>query len=317
MSRILLSVALCLLAVPALSQYPQRPIELIVPVAAGGGLDLQARMLAELAEKDLGQRVVVMNKPGAGGTMGVHALTQANPDGYTLAAVWAGPLTASPHNQPVQYSLSDYMPIVLFAKAPFVVCVQPDFPADDGRQLIARLKAEPDKFTYGNEGAGGTLHLGLERIFASLGVKARAVPFKGAADTARNFIGGHIDLYAGGIASILPMSKAGKAKCLMMTTAARNPMFPAAAGLEELGVPQSEIAFWRAIIAPKGLPEDVRRKIESAFVAAAQSRKFTEYLAGLGELPAAVTGAPLNEFIASEYAALGRLAKSVGPSGKP
>lgn len=312
MLRIAFVLVLSALAAPAFSQYPTRPIELIVPVGAGGGLDLQARMLAELAEKELGQRVVVMNRPGAGGTIGVQALTQAKPDGYTLAAVWAGPLTASPHNQPVQYSSDDYTPIVLFSKAPFVVCVAPDFPAETGAQLVARLKAEPDKYTYGNEGAGGTLHLGLERIFAALGVSARAVAFKGAAETAQNFAGGHITMYAGGIASILPMSKAGKAKCLMMTTAGRNPMFPSAAGLEELGVPQVEIAFWRAIIAPKGLPEEARRKIESAFVAAARSAKFTEFIASLGEIPAATTGAPLKEFIATEYAALGKLAKAAG-----
>jgi tripartite-type tricarboxylate transporter receptor subunit TctC len=308
-SRILAVVAASF-ALLAQAQYPNKPIEMILPIAPGGGLDIQARLLAELAEAELRQRIVIVNKPGAGGTIGVSLVTQAKPDGYTLGAVWSGPLTASPHNQPVPYTLADYVPLVQFSKAPFVVCVAPDFPADTGAQLIAHLKQNPDKYSYGNEGAGGTLDLGLARIFAALGVSQLPVPFAGAADTARNFAGGHITMYAGGIASILPLAKAGKAKCLMMTSAARNPLFPAAAGLDDLGVGRAETVFWRAIIAPKGLPDDVRRTLETAFTNAAKSAKFTEFLAGLGEVPASLSGAALADYTSAEFNALGALAKS-------
>jgi tripartite-type tricarboxylate transporter receptor subunit TctC len=306
-----LAVFAASLALPAAAQYPTKPIEMIVPIAPGGGLDIQARMLAELAEAELKQRIVIVNKPGAGGTIGVTLLTQAKPDGYTLAAVWSGPLTASPHNQPVPYALADYVPIVQFSKAPFVVCVAPDFPADTGQQLIAHLKQNPDRYSYGNEGAGGTLDLGLARIFAALGVSQLAVPFAGAADTARNFAGGHITMYAGGIASILPLAKAGKAKCLVMTSAARNPLFPAAAGLEDLGVAQAETVFWRAVIAPRGIPDEVRARLVAAFTAAARNPKFVEFLAGLGEVPSMLSGAALADFTHAEYAALGALAKNL------
>lgn len=303
-------------AAAAHAQYPARYIEMIVPIAPGGGLDVQARLLAELVGGELKQRVVVVNKAGAGGTIGVATLVRAKPDGYTIGAVWSGPLTASPHNQPVSYSMDDYVPIVQFAKAPFVFCAAPDFPANTGGELIAHLKQNPEKYTYGNEGIGGTLHLGAERIFAALGVSVRAVSFSGATATAQSFAGGHIDIYAGGIASILPFVKAGKAKCLLLTSASRNPMIPQAAGLDELGIAQAETVFWRAIIAPKGLPPDVQSKLEAAFRAAAQSARFQEYLAGLGEIPSSLAGKDLAAFVRSEYLALGALAKTQPAAAK-
>ncbi|MBK8741920.1 MAG: tripartite tricarboxylate transporter substrate binding protein [Betaproteobacteria bacterium] len=297
----------------ALAQYPARPIEMIVPIAPGGGMDLQARLLAELVEPDLGQRVVILNRAGAGGTLGMTLLTQAKPDGYTIGAVWSGPLTSSPHSQPVQYSPDDYIPVIQFSKAPFVMCTAPDFPAATGQELVANIRQNPDKYTYGHEGIGGTLHLGAERAFGALGLKVRAVPFAGAADTARNFMGGHITFYAGGIASILPQVKAGKAKCLLLTSAANNPLFPQAIGLDALGVGNMETVFWRAIVVPKGTPPEIVAKLEASFLKAAQRPKFLEYLAGLGEVPSTTRGPALARDLRAEYDALGALTRQVAP----
>ena len=297
----------------AFAQYPTRPVEIIVPIAPGGGMDVQARMLAELAEADIGARMVVVNRPGAGGTLGMTQLTRAAPDGYTIAAVWNGPLTASPHSQPVAYTPDDYIPVVQISKAAFVLCAAPDFPAANARELVAHIKQHPDKYTYGHEGVGGMLHLGAERIFAALGLSLRAVPFAGANDTARNFIGGHITFYAGGIASILPQVKAGRAKCLLLTSAANNPLFPQASGLDALGIGPMETVFWRAIVAPKGTPPEIIARIEAAFLAAAQKPKFLDYLAGLGEAPASLRGAAFARELRAEYHALGVLTRQVAP----
>lgn len=291
---------------------PSRPIEMIVPIAPGGGMDAQARLLAELVEPELKQKIVAINRPGAGGTIGVGQLAKAAADGHTIAAVWSGPLTASPHSQPVPYGLDDYVPVILFSKAPFVVCAPPEFPAGTGAELVAHLKQNPDRYTYGNEGAGGTLHLGAERIFGALGVSVRAVPFSGAADTVRNFLGGHVALYAGGITSILPHMKSGKAKCLMLTSAARNPVFPQAAGLEDLGVAAAETVFWRAIIAPRGTPPEIVQRLEAAYRAAIGGKRFQDMLAGLGEVSSTLSGAALAQFVRDEYAALGKLARQAG-----
>jgi tripartite-type tricarboxylate transporter receptor subunit TctC len=305
------SLIALVLAGPVWSQYPSRPIEVIVPIAPGGGMDLQARLLAELAEPELKQKLVIVNRPGAGGTIGMAQITQAKPDGYTIGAVWNGPLTASVHMQPVPYGLDDYVPVLQFAKAPFVLCTAPDFPANTAAELIANIRQNPDKYTYGHEGLGGMLHLGAERIFQALGVSVRAVPFTGANETARNFAGGHITFYAGGIASIQPFAKAGKAKCLLLTSAARNRVFPQASGLDDLGIGQAETVFWRAIVVPKGTPAEVIATLEPAFRRAAQSQRFQDYLAGLGEAGSTLSGAAFADAIRSEYKALGALAKTI------
>jgi|LakMenEpi03Aug12_release.lakeMendotaPanAssembly.Ray.scaffolds.fasta_scaffold401920_2 tripartite-type tricarboxylate transporter receptor subunit TctC len=309
----LLALPLGLVPCGAAAQYPARPIEMITPIAPGGGMDLQARLLAELVEPILGQRVVVLNRPGAGGTLGMGQLTQAKPDGYTIGAVWNGPLTASPHSQPVPYTPDDYLPVVQFSKAPFVICAAPDFPASTGRELVENIRRNPGRYTYGHEGVGGMLHLGAERLFAALGLQVRPVSFGGASETARDFVGGHITFYAGGIASILPHAKAGRAKCLLLTSAADNPLFPQAVGLDALGVGSTETVFWRAIVVPKATPPEVIARLEDAFLKASQHPRFQSYLAGLGEVPAAARGAALARELRREFDELGALTKQVAP----
>jgi tripartite-type tricarboxylate transporter receptor subunit TctC len=303
-------VALVVSAGSAAAQYPTRQIEMIVPISPGGGMDQQARLLAELAEPHLQQKLVILNRPGAGGTIGMARLTQSAPDGYTIGAVWNGPLTGSVHLQPVPYGLDDYIPVIQFSTAPFVFCVAPEFPANNGAEFIAKLRQSPDEYTYGHEGVGGILHLGAERIFKSLGLKLRAIPFPGASETARNFAGGHINIYAGGIASIQGMAEAGKAKCLLLTSAARNSLFPQAAGLDDLGIRDAETLFWRAIVVPKGTPPEIITKLEDVFRRAAASDRFKTFLAGLGEAGSSLSGPALRDFIRREYETLGALAQS-------
>lgn len=303
--------AVLLISYPALAQYPARPIEVITPISAGGGMDQQARLLAELVEPELQQRLVIINRPGAGGTIGMAKLVQSEPDGYTIGAVWNGPLTASVHLQPVPYGLDDYIPIIQFSKAPFVFCVAPDFPANTAAELVENIRNNPDRYTYGHEGFGGILHLGTERILNSLNLKVRPVPFPGASETARNFAGGFITIYAGGIASIQGFAETGKAKCLLLTSAAPNPIFPQASGLGDLGIGQAETVFWRAIVAPKGTPPAIVARLELAFRNAAESPRFKAYLAGLGEVGSSLSGAALRESLRSEYEALAISAKTL------
>jgi len=213
------------------SDFPQKPIEIIVPSPPGGGTDIAIRLLAELTEPFLKQKLVVVNKPGGGGTVGVSLLTQAKPDGYTLGGVWNSPLTASPHTLQVSYTPEDYLPILQVSSAPYILCAAPDFPANNALELIAELKKNPGKYTYGNDGVGGTMQLAGERIFKALGVKVRPVPFGGAGETAKNFLGGHVTFYGGSIPPIMPHIKAGKAKALLLTSAADNPAVPTASGL--------------------------------------------------------------------------------------
>ncbi|MBI5581443.1 MAG: tripartite tricarboxylate transporter substrate binding protein [Deltaproteobacteria bacterium] len=313
MKKVFLAMTMVLAMVhPVWAAYPEKPIEVIVPSPPGGGTDIAIRLLAEVTEPFLKQKLVVVNKPGGGGTLGVSLLTQAKPDGYTLAGVWNSPLTASPHTLQVAFTPDDYQPILQISSAAYVLCAAPDFPANNARELIEELKKNPGKYTYGNDGVGGTMQLAGERIFKALGVKVRPVPFGGAGETAKNFLGGHVTFYGGSVPPIMPHIKAGKAKALLLTSAADNAALPTASGLKALGIPQEETVLWRTIIAPKGVPAEVLKTLEAAFRQGASQPRFKEFLKEQGEELVIAGPAEVNQLIREEYKALGEVAKDIG-----
>ncbi|HET7096744.1 MAG TPA: tripartite tricarboxylate transporter substrate binding protein [Casimicrobiaceae bacterium] len=303
-------------AAVAQEKYPSRPIEMVIPTAAGGGTDISLRMLAELAEPALGQKIVIVNKTGGGGTVGMAGIVTAKPDGYTIGGLWNAPLTMTPHMLPAPYKPSDYAAVTLVTWAPTVLCVKAAFPANDGKAFIEELKKNPNKYTYGNDGLGGTLHLASERVFQKVGVKARPVPFAGAGETLKAFLGDHIDIYAGSIAPVMPYVKDKSAKCLMVTSPDRNPALPDAASLTDLGVPNESTVLWRGIIAPKTVPADRLAVLQKAFADAAQSAKFKDFMEKRGEETRGSSSAEFRKLIDSEYAAMGQVMESVGLAKK-
>jgi tripartite-type tricarboxylate transporter receptor subunit TctC len=291
---------------------PSRPIQVMVPTPPGGGTDIIARQLAEIIEPILGQKLVIENKPGGGGSVGTALITQARPDGYTLLMNFNGPLTTLPHSLQVPYTTDSYTPIIQVGFGSYVLCTAPDFPAANARELIANLKQNPGKYTYGNDGVGNTMQLAAERIFRHFDLKARPVPFGGAGETARNFLGGHVDFYGGSLPPILPHVAAGKAKCLMLTSAADNPAMPGASGLAALGAAELETVLWWGLIGPKGLPANVIDTLDKAFRQAVASPRFKETMEKQGATPVARGSKEMGELIQKEYAALGEVAKAVG-----
>ena len=153
------------------------PIKVIVPTAPGGGTDGFFRVVVKEAAPYFSDPIVVLNVPGAGGTIGVAQMVNAAPDGHTLAAVWLGPVTVSPHTMKVPYTPNDYIPVVQLSSAPYVMCVQNDFPANDGKGLIEAFRKNPDKYTYGDDGAGGPGQLATARILRATNTSARDIPF--------------------------------------------------------------------------------------------------------------------------------------------
>lgn len=304
--------ALAFAAVAAAQDYPTRPITLIVPSPPGGGTDVFARQLAEAIEPILKQKVIVDNRPGGGGSVGTTLVTAAPPDGYTLGFVWNSPLTTSPHSLSVAYTPDSYAAVMSIGYSSYVVCAAPDFPAANAQEMIAQIKANPGKFTYGNDGVGGTMQLAAERIFAKLDVKVRPVPFGGAGETARNFLGGHVTFYGGSLPPILPHAAAGKAKCLLLTSAGRNPALPQAAGLADIGLGSEETVLWWGLIAPARTPAPIIGKLEAAFIAAANTEKFKEAMDKQGATLRVVGGKEMAGMIRSELAALGAVAKAIG-----
>jgi tripartite-type tricarboxylate transporter receptor subunit TctC len=305
--------AVALSASAALAQgFPERPITLIVPAPPGGGTDVFARQLAEIVEPILKQKVVVENKAGGGGTVGTTLVTAARPDGHTLGFIWNSPLTTSPHTLPVAYTPDSYQPVVSIGYSSYVLCAQPDFPASNAQEMIAHIKANPGKFTYGNDGVGGTMQLAAERIFRKLDARVRPVPFGGAGETAKNFLGAHVTFYGGSLPPILPHVKAGKAKCLILTSAEGNSALPEASGLSGLGIGSEETVLWWGLIAPKGVPADRLAIITKAFTEAANSSRFKEAMTQQGALHAVKDAAMMDKTIRSELAALGDVAKAIG-----
>jgi tripartite-type tricarboxylate transporter receptor subunit TctC len=309
-----LMVVACLGASGALAQdkFPSRPIEMVIPTAAGGGTDISLRMLAEIAEPLLGQKVVVVNKPGGGGTVGMAQIVQARPDGYTIGGLWNAPLTMTPHMLPAPYKSSDYAAVTLVTASPTILCVKAAFPANDGKAFIEELRKNPGKYTYGNDGVGGTIQLASERIFTKVGVKARPIPFAGAGETLKAFLGGHVDIYGGSIPPILPYVKEKSAKCLLVTSAERNASVPDASGLADIGAPDEATVLWRGIIAPRTLPADRLAVLQKAFAEAAQSAKFREFMQKRGEEAKGSSAAEFRRLIDSEYVAMGKVMAAIG-----
>lgn len=285
-SRILLGatagVALALASMgwrPAVAQetFPSRPIELVVPIAPGGGLDATARLLAELLDPIIGVRVIVANKAGAGGTIGLAYLAAARPDEYTLGTVYPAPLTAALHMAKLSYAAEDFVPITqLMGGTALIFCVKSNFPARNGKEFVEEVKRNPDRYTYANDGVGGMVQLAGERLFRPLGMKLRAVPASGAAESLNLFLGGHVDIYGGSLEPIAGHLKEGKANCVLSTSTVASPAMPNAATVTDLGMPNRATENWRGLIAPKGLPADRQRTLEAAVRKAAQNERFKQ-----------------------------------------
>lgn len=306
------ATALLVSAQPAFAEYPERSIELTIPAGAGGGTDTSARKLAILLEEKLGTSIAVLNVGGGGGSVGASQFMQSTPDGYSLFATWNSPLTTVPQVQNVAYSLDSFTPIASTSETAYTLCVKADFPADTGEQFLSELADNPDKYTYGNDGIGGTMQLAAERIFQSRDISAVAIPFGGASETLQNFLGGHVDIYGGSISTVLPYVETSEAKCLLVTSAADVPALPAAAGLAQVGLADQETLLWRAILGPKDLDPAIVETLASVIDESVNDPSYVEFLATKGEVPNVVTGADLGARLQAEYAALAEVSAALG-----
>ncbi|MEC9104622.1 MAG: tripartite tricarboxylate transporter substrate binding protein [Pseudomonadota bacterium] len=304
--------ALVALAAPALAEYPERAIELTIPAGAGGGTDTSARKLAILLEEKLGTSIAILNVGGGGGSVGASQFMQAKPDGYSLFATWNSPITTVPQVQNVAYSLDSFTPIASTSETAYTLCVKADFPAATGEEFLAELAANPGKYTYANDGIGGTMQLAAERIFQAKEIDAIAIPFGGAGETLQNFLGNHVDIYGGSISTVLPYVETGEAKCLLVTSAADVPALPDASGLESLGLGDKETLLWRAILGPKDLDPAIVEKLAAVIDEAVNDPSYVEFLATKGEVPNVVKGDALGDRLQSEYDALAEVSKRLG-----
>ena len=306
------AVAIAVMAMPASADYPERALELMIPAGAGGGTDTSARKLAILLEEALGQSIAILNVSGSGGAVGATQFMQAKPDGYALFATWNSPLTTVPQVQNVAYSLDSFTPIASTSETAYTLCVKADFPGTSGEAFLEELAANPGKYTYANDGIGGTMQLAAERIFQTKGIDAIAIPFGGAKESLQNFLGGHVDIYGGSISTVLPHVEAGTAVCPIVTSAADVPALPGASGLASLGMADKETLLWRAILGPKGLDPAIVDTLANVIEASVNDPGYVEFLATKGEVPNVVKADALGERLQAEFDGLAEVSKALG-----
>lgn len=307
---------LALLTSLAFAVAAQTPLTLIYPAPPGGGGDQYFRILAQVMPAFYGAPVLVTNMSGGGGSIGVQKMVTSEPDGNTVAGVWTGPVLIAPHTLGVPYKPTDYTPVMLFSSTPYVLCVKPDFPANTGPELIDLVKKNPNKYSFGTDGPGGLAQLAATRVFLAHGTTQRDVPYKGAGETTVALLGGHIDIYVGSIPPILQHVQAGRAKCLIVTSAKRASMLPNASGLGDLGIPGEETLLWRAVLAPRNTPPAQIARLENAFEQAAKSPESLKFLEGVGETLEIMKGTELRDRLLREYDAYGRVIQAAGMAKK-
>lgn len=318
MCAVLSGLAMSVDVVPAdaAETFPSRPIELVVPYPPGGGTDIVARMLAEAAEPILKQKIVVINKPGASGTIGLAGVADARPDGYTLAGISNAPLTMAPTVLKVRYTPDDFSYVTMLAKGGQVFAVRSEFPAKTAAEFFELAAKNPGKFTYGGDGVGNIVHFSGERVFQPMKVKLRFVPFGGGGDTIKAVLGGHVDVYGGSLPVIIAHVKSGKIRPLFITMRDRVEALPDTPGIKELGHGASETAFWRGVLGPKGIPADRIAILEKAFQQAVQTQKVKDQLRDLGEGVILTTGKEFEQHARDETAEMAKIAKELGLSPK-
>jgi tripartite-type tricarboxylate transporter receptor subunit TctC len=313
MKKVLIGLLwLCSTALWAQS-YPSKPIKIIVPFTPGSATDVMARIVGERLNTAWGQPVVVENKPGAGGTIGIRDTARADPDGYTLVVVSSGHAVNHVLYKDLGYdTLKDLSAVSMLGSLPSVLIVPPTSPVKSVKELIAMLKATPGKYNYATAGVGSGAHVSLEKFNFAAGVKQVHVPLKGTPPILAETMGGRIDYAMVPAVSGMGPVRDGKVKPLAVTTSKRVAALPDVPTLGEAGLPDGESTFWLALLAPSKTPRDIIAKTNAEVQKALQSADTKDRLAKLGTEPMAMTATESDAFIAREYNELGRIMRDAG-----
>ncbi|CAN1544469.1 PBP2_Bug27 domain containing protein [Rhabdaerophilaceae bacterium] len=302
-------------AVPALAQgFPNKPITIVVPFAAGGGTDIAARIIGAKMTEMLGQNVVIENVAGAGGNVGTTRVAKATPDGYTLlmGTISTHAINPAVFKQMQHDPVKDFAPISLLALVPSVLTVSNDFPAKNVRELIERLKAEPEKHSYASSGVATPQHLGGELFKTMTGTKMQHIPYRGGGPALQDVASGKVAMIFDNLPSSAELIRAGKVRGFAVTTKTRSPAFPDMPTMEEAGLPGYEIYSWNALFAPAGTPKDVIAKINDVANRAAKDPVISKRLADLSAIVVGTTPEALGEHVKQEMAKWGPVAKASG-----
>jgi len=277
-------IALSILMTPlvnAQSTYPSKPIRLIAPVAAGGGLDNLARAVAERLSKGLGQSVIVDNLSGGGGAIASQTTAKANPDGYTLMIAYVGTHGTNPAVRKLNYdAIKDFTPIGMIGATPNVLIVNPNVPAKNLAEFVAYAKKNPAKLSYGSSGPGTLTHLGMEQFKMAAGIYMVHVPYRGIAPAFTDIIGGQTDAMLPTLFAAIPYLQSNRVRALAVTGQKRSPTEPNVPTFKELGYPGFDGQQWYGIAGPANMPEAIVTKINAELNKVLSSTEFAEKMAG-------------------------------------
>ena len=284
--------------------WPSKPVTLLVPFPPGGSTDLIARTLAPKLQERLGGSFVVDNKGGAGGTVGAGQIKRAAPDGYTLFVSSLGPLVIGPHLiKGVPYdALKDFDYITVAVQAPNVLVVPVASPHKSLAELMAHLKANPDKVSFASSGNGTSDHLTAELFWQQTQTSGVHIPYKGGGPAMSDILSGQVNASFQNINAVVPHVKSGKLRALAITSNARSPQLPDVPTLGESGVKGVDVNSWQGVAAPKGLPADIKGRLHGALVAAINAPDVKARLLDLGFEIVANTPEQFTAFQAQEFA---------------
>ncbi len=286
----------------AAQQFPVKPIRLIVPFPPGGGVDFVGRIVGQKLSERLGQQVAVDNRAGANGIVGLQALMASAPDGYTIAAVSAGPLACNPHMySKLPYdTLRDFTPIANMINFPLMLVAHPSLPVKDVKQLIALAKAKPGEITYSHPGIGNTGHIAGELLNAVGKVQTTGIPYKGTAPSVIAVLSGEAHLTYSSIPTALPYIRAGRLRALGVGNAKRMPSLPEFPTVAEAGLPGYEAYAWGGMLGPAKMPAPIVQQLSREIVAAINSKDVNDRMLNEGTVPTPSSPEEFAAYIASE-----------------
>jgi tripartite-type tricarboxylate transporter receptor subunit TctC len=301
-------------------EYPTKPISMIVAFPPGGVAELVGRPLAASMEKTLGQPVLVINRPGAGGAVGTTVAAKAAPDGYTilmtLSSISIFPVSDPLEGKPAPYQLSDFMPIALVTSDPTVLVVRADSAYKTVQDFVAAAKANPGKINYSSSGIYGTLHVAMEMFAGAAGIQLFHIPYQGGGPAVAALLGGQVEALASGPAAAVGQIKAGKMRALAGWGAKRLELMPELPTFKELGYKDVEFYIWSGVVAPAAIPPNVQYKLRAAVRAAVADPQFVSAMAKVST-PISYLDAPeFKDFWVADAARLRVAVEKIGKAAK-
>src|SRR5438067_6528187 len=313
--RRLIAMALFSIALLAQAQsFPAKPIHLIVPFPPGGGNDTVARAIAQELGPDLGQPMVIDNRPGAGGSVGAELAAKAPPDGYTLFLAGVGSHAVNPnlHAHLPYGPVKDFAPITLVATAPSVLVVNPAVPARTVAEFTAYARAHPGKLNYASNGNGSAAQLAAAMYESMAGVKMVHVPYKGIAPALTDLLSGEVQLMFGTVVALVPHIQSGKLRALAVTSRKRSPLLPDVPSLAESGLPDYEAGSWYGVMAPAGTPGEIVERLHGAIARALKQPDVAKRLAAEGAIVIGSTPKAFGAHLKAELARVGKVVRAAG-----